>query len=286
MFTLRLENPNGNSLTLTGNENDYQVVNIEGLNPTPAVINTTDSANLDGAIFNSAKLETKNIVILVKINGDAEANRQRLYLFCRTKELCTVYYKNQNRDVFIKGYVETFEVNPFDQSQAAQISILCPSAYFTGAQEITTDISNNLKRFYFPFAIDYDDPIPISEYESERVTNVYNASESDTGVKIIININEDISSVLIKNIKTNEQMLLTYAFLEDDVVEINTIKGQKSVALIRNGVRSNLFTAVDRSSTFFQLAMGDNFFSYLVDGGEVEQKAYIKFVWHTIYRGV
>ena len=286
MFTLRIQNPNGASITLTDNETDYQVIGIDGLNPTPAQINMTDIANLDGGLFNSSKLETKNIVLTVRINGDAEANRQRLYLFCRTKEMSTIFFKNQNRDVYIEGYVETFEVNPFENGQLAQVSILCPSAFFTGVEEITTDISNTLKRFYFPFAIDYDDPIPISEYESDKVTNVFNASESETGVKIYIDIRVDISSILIRNIQTGEQMLLTYVFKANDRVIINTIKGQKSVYLIRNGVTTNLFTAVDRSSTFFQLAMGDNLFSYLVDNGDVGQKAYITFVRHNIYRGV
>lgn len=286
MFTLKIENPRGDSITLTDNETNYQVIGIEGLNPTPAQINTTNIANLDGALFNSAKLETKNIVLMIRINGNVEANRQRLYLFMRTKELCTIYFKNENRDVYIQGYVETFEVNPFENGQTAQVSILCPSAFFTGMEELTTDISNTLKRFYFPFAIDYDDPIPISEYEEGKITNVYNASESETGVKINIDIREDISSVQIQNIQTGEYMLLNYAFLEDDKVYINTIKGQKSVYLVRSGVTSNLFTAVARTSTFFQLAMGDNLFSYLVDNGDVGQKAFITFVWHNIYRGV
>ena len=43
----------GDTLTLTGNETDYQVIKIDGLNPPQAQINVTPIVGLDGAVFNS-----------------------------------------------------------------------------------------------------------------------------------------------------------------------------------------------------------------------------------------
>ena len=40
MFTLEIENTKGTRLELTNNEDDFQVTNIEGLNPPNANINT------------------------------------------------------------------------------------------------------------------------------------------------------------------------------------------------------------------------------------------------------
>ena len=77
MYTAQIENSGGESLRLTQNEEQFQVVGIAGLNPVPAHVNLTDVAGLDGGVFNSSKLNTRDIVITLKINGDAEENRQR-----------------------------------------------------------------------------------------------------------------------------------------------------------------------------------------------------------------
>ena len=286
MFSLQVENATGAALTLTGKEAQYQVIKIEGLSPAPAQINTTAIANLDGSLFNSSRLESKNLVITIRINGDVERNRQRLYDFFPTKEQVTIYYSNENRDVFIEGYVETLECDLFNISELAQISILCPDPYFKSIDELVSDISNTIALFHFPFAIDYDAPIAFSEFENSRVTNVYNEGSSETGVIVDIVARSDFDSITIRNVETLEEMTLEYQFLENDEIEINTNKGHKSVYLIRAGERTNLFTAVKRGSVFFQLRAGDNLFLYLLDGSTENEEVSIRFLWRTIYRGV
>ena len=153
MFTCKIENSDGAVYVLTGDEPVYQVIKIEGLNPPKAQINTTTIVGLDGAMFNSSKLESRNIVLTIRINGDVETNRQNLYQYFRTKEACTFYYTNQNRDVYIQGYVESVVCDLFSKSELAQISIICPSPYFKSLDEIVSDISNSLALFTFPFSI-------------------------------------------------------------------------------------------------------------------------------------
>ena len=74
MFTLEIENTKGTRLELTDNENNFQVTNIEGLNPPNANINTSNYANSDGSSFNSSKIENRQIVITIALNGDIERN--------------------------------------------------------------------------------------------------------------------------------------------------------------------------------------------------------------------
>lgn len=286
MFRLEVENATGAALTLTGKEAQYQVINIEGLNPAPAQINTTPVANRDGALFNSSRLDVKNIVITIRINGDVERNRLRLYDYFPTKERVTIYYSNDTRDVFIEGYVENLECDLFNISELAQISVLCPDPYFQNINEIVTDISNTIALFHFPFAIDYDDPVPISEYEDSRITNVYNEGSSETGVIIDILAKSDFYSITIQNVQTGDGLTLDYAFLTNDEIIINTNKGHKSVSLIRSGQSTNIFTAVRRDSVFFQLKAGDNLFGYVVNGDLQNKDVNIRFTRRTIYRGV
>lgn len=289
MFTARIENSGGEVLTLTQQERDFQVISIEGLNPPPATINLTNIAGMDGSKFNSSKLDTREIVITLKINGDGssvEDVRQMLYQFFRTKDLCTFYFKNQNRDVKIQGYVKTVEVVLFSDGETMQVAVLCPDPYFRAVQEIITDISNEVFMFYFPFAIDEGDPIPFTEYINNRETIVMNASESETGVVIQIDCKEDIEKVEVKNTRTGESIILAYAFLQGDRITVNTNSGQKRIQLLRDGVVSNIFSALQKNSTFFQLAVGENPFAYLVNDGAANEAVTIKFFYTNAYRGV
>ena len=73
---------------------------------------------------------------------------------------------------------------------------------------------------------------------------------------------------------------------ENDVVTINTNRGEKSVTLLRNGVSTNIFSATQKGSTFFQLAIGDNPFGYLADNGSSNDSVNIAIKHNTLYRGV
>lgn len=286
MYTAKIQNSNGEILTLTGNEANYQIVSITGLNPPEAQINVTNIAGLDGARFNSSKLATRNLVITLRLNNKVEENRHLLYMYFRTKEACTFYYQNNTVDVFIKGYVDSVECNLFSNGELMQISIICPSPYFASLEKIVTDISNEISAFHFPFSINLGEPIPFSIYEQNRTTNVYNGSQAETGTIIQIDIISAVNAIKIINIVTGEYIDLNYTFLAGDRITINTNKGEKSVSLLRDAVVSNIFTAVQIGSTFFQLAVGDNLFNFQVDGGFSDDFVYIVFMFNYLYRGV
>ena len=285
MYEANIENKNGEVFILTGDEPRYQVIDITGLNPARAQINTVSTAGLDGARFNSSKLNTKNIVITIKINGNAEQNRINLYNYFRTKEWCRFYYSNDSRDVFIDGYVEGVECGLFSRKEIMQISIICPSPYFNAMSEIITDISNTLKLFVFPFSINEGEPIPFSEYTENRITRIFNDCESEIGVVIEITFGDEANAIIIKNTTTGEEFELDYAFEIGDVVTIDTNKGQKTVYLMRDGTKINMFPALKSGSVFFQLAAGINTFGYLADGEE-NKDIRIVFTYRNQYRGV
>lgn len=132
MYTLKIENTNGEIFELTHDFSNYYVTDVSGLTPPATTINTAKAGIIDGTFFNSASVEERNIVISLTINGDIEANRQKLYRIFPRKTPCTIYFKNANRDVKIKGYVETIECDPFVKREKAQISIICPRPYFEG----------------------------------------------------------------------------------------------------------------------------------------------------------
>lgn len=286
MYQASIENSKGDSLQLTGDEANYQILNIEGLNPPQAQVNFTNIAGMDGAKFNSAKLQTRELVITIKINGNAEANRLRLYQVFPTKEQVTFYYSNSTRDVFIKGYVNSCEVNPFSRSEQMQISIICPQPYFKDMNEIITDISDITALFEFPFSINLNEPIPFSAFKSGKISTVFNTSDVQTGVMIQIDISSSVNDIRIVNTVTGDFFELNYAFQAGDRVTINTNSGEKSVQLLRNGETLNIFSAIVTGSTFLQLEPGINSLGYRVDNGANDQYANIFFSFYSMYRGV
>lgn len=286
MFVAQIENSKNEILRLTQAESDFQVVSILGLNPPKAQINTARVAGLDGSKFNSAKLEERNVVITLKLNGDIEKNRLRLNTYFNTKEWCKFYYKNGSRDVYIEGYIETTEYDLFTNDERMQISIICPDPYFKAMEMIVDDISKVLANFKFPFSINVGSPIPFSTLEIERVTNVFNEGESETGLIIDIDILGAVNEIVIRNIISGEEISITHPFIENDRVTINTNKGQKSITLQRGVNKTNIFSAIGKNSKFFQLARGDNYFSFLVDDGVNDGSINIVFKHYTIFRGV
>ena len=286
MYTAKIENKNGAVYVLTGNEPVYQVIDITGLNPPPAQINTTPIVGLDGALFNSSRLDTRNIVLTIKINGDVEKNRLALYQAFRTKEWCRFYYTNGTLDVYIDGYVETVECGLFTNDEQAQISILCPSPYFRSLEEIIDDISSVTAKFTFPFDINVNQPIPISEFRIADTTNVINSSSAETGMIIEIDVLASIYDIEIRNVITGDRFMLGGNYQAGDKIIIDTNKGQKSVKLVRDGITTNILSKIARGSVFFQLQPGDNFFGFLIDLGDNNQNVYITIKHFNAYRGV
>lgn len=302
MYICKIENIKHDILTLTQNESDFQIVSIDGLYPPQAQINRSTVAGMDGSKFNSSKLNERAITITLKLNGDVERNRIKLYSYFNTKQWCKFYYKNENRDVYIEGWTETHNVPQFTNKELAQITILCPNPYFKAIDEIINDASKVIEMFEFPFdfgangatniniSSSTDDAIVFSEIDINHITNVINDSETQTGLIIDIEFIKDINKLLIKNTGTGEEFILDRTkyggFLKNDRVIVNTNKGSKSITLIRNAQEINIFPSLKKGSVFFQLNIGDNYFSYLADGGVNDDGVAITFKHYTVYGGV
>lgn len=288
MFTLKVQNTTGDILLLTTNESDYQVIDIDGLNPPKAVINSSTIAGMDGSKFKSSKLLERNIVISIKLNGNVEQNRIKLYRYFRTKQWCKIFYKNETRDVYIEGYVENIDCDLFTNKEIMQISIICQNPYFKNLEEIINDISKVLNNFEFPFAfgdgIDTDEPIEFSTYEYEKISNVFNESEVDTGVVIEMSFTGEAKDPKIINVLSGEMFQILGTYNVGDVIIIDTNKGNKHVHLISNATTYNLFNQIVFGSTWFQLKIGNNYFSYAATRGD----AFINIIYkhHNLYEGV
>ena len=66
MYRLTLENEYGNQITFNELGGAYEIEKIEGLDPAPATINTSEVAVLDGKKFNSSKTQMRQLEMILK----------------------------------------------------------------------------------------------------------------------------------------------------------------------------------------------------------------------------
>lgn len=266
MFTAKIQNKYGELLELTHNP-DYTVVSINGLAPAAATINTAVMTTADGEFFNSSRVGMRNIVVLVKINGDIERNRLALYRYASPKSPIRFYFKNGSRNVYIDGYVETHEVNLFENGQAAQISIICPQPFFKSIKDASIEFSSVLSNFKFAFGTNFNAPVPFSSVTSAAEKNIVNDGDAETGVIIELHAAGVVENPVIYDKDTREKFALTFTMEGGDVIRINTNTGEKSVILIRDGKESNIINYSDMNNDWFKLRYGDNKFTYDCEAG-------------------
>lgn len=266
MIFTKVKTAKNNVLDFT-NSNKYCLYDIDGLNPVTATINTTEFATSDGAMFNSSRIGTRNIVLYIKIFPDIEKNRLNLYSFFKIKSDVTLYFRHDSLNVYITGKVESFELDHFSNSQVAQISILCADPYFRSTESQLIEFSNVISLFEFPFSI-AEEGIEFSRIEKVK-TKIINAGEMSTGVTIQLYASTDqILNPVIYNLTNNTYFGLNFDMNQGDLITITTHFNNKKVTLLRDGVETNILYAVQDGSTWLQLEPGENELSYSCDEGE------------------
>lgn len=284
MYSLSVKNARGDMLNLSQN-NNYQVLKVEGLNPPPANVNLTELSGMDGSKKNFAKIPSRNLVIYIKVLPPVEDNRLNLYRYFRTGQDCTIYFANNSRDVFIEGTIETIECPLFENNQTMQISILCPQPYFSAVDYFIAEISNIVAMFEFPFSIE-ESGQEFSTYDNNRVTNVYNQGDVEIGFLIRIYAKNTLSNPTIWNSNTRDYFKVNITLSQYDVLEICTIKGQRSLKVKRNGESNyeNIINLKADGSTWLTLLPGCNTFTYTTSVGD--ENAQVEFIAYDLYQGV
>lgn len=282
MYGLKVENDRGNILELTGNPN-YTVFKIEGLNPPHAAINSSVNTTTDGSSINSVRLENRNIVIYMTVNGDVEANRINLYKYFPVKKKVKIFFNNESRNVYIEGTVELIECDLFTSRQVAQISLICPQPYFKAVNELTSIFSDVSPLFSFPFSLN-ETGVEISAITTNQRKSIVNAGDIETGAIIKLFAIGTVVNPILYDVLKRTHLKLNFTMLPSDTIVINTNVGEKSIELIRDGVTYNALGYMLPNSTWFILEAGDNVFTYDADSGNSNLQ--ITFTTSILYSGV
>ena len=261
----------------------FAVLNIDGLGPPKANINSTSMSTGDGAIYNSSRLEVRNIVIQLSFlySPTIEFVRQKSYKYFPIKKRIKLTIETDNRLCEIYGYVESNEPTIFSKDEGTQISIICPDPYFysSGANGTTiTVFAGVVSNFEFPFGNDsLTEPLmELGVIQNSNTQTVYYQGDADIGMKIIMKALGEVSNLVLYNLGTWESLSISDAKLIEltgslivagDMITLTTIKGSKSIILRRNGVDINILNTIEKDADWFQLSKGDNVFAYTADYG-------------------
>ncbi len=281
-------------------QSGFVVTSVTGLGSGKANINMTEVATNDGGLFNSSRLPSRNIVISLKYlwHDSIEDVRQLSYKYFPIKKKLTLLIETDNRQAEIDGYTETNEPTIFSKDEGSDISIVCPNPFFysAGKDGINTTIFYGVEPlFEFPFSNEslYECLLEMGRIQNQTEKTIVYSGDAEIGVTIAIHAIGEARNITIYNTGTREIMCIDTdklkaftgsGIIPGDEIIICTVKGQKSITLLRNGKTTNILNCLDKNADWFQLAKGDNIFAYTVEEGRANLQFRIEN--RIVYEGV
>lgn len=249
---VEVTNSQGNLLTLTleDTSNGYIVEEIDGLDPVKSTVVSSSFATMDGQQYQASSRDIRNITILLGYDPDYNTDqtvrqlRNDLYPFFmpNQQEISLKFYMTDGLTVVINGRVESFEAPLWAQEPTASISILCmnpdlvdPTLVQMHSTFATTDT--------VPHLVHVDGTMPTGltslSFTAGRVLDGFSIYQADPSGDL-------------------HTMQITAPIQVADVIQMCTIKGQKSLTLTRAGVTTSILWAVSPQSVWVLLQPGDN----------------------------
>lgn len=193
---------------------------ITGLNPPDTQLFIGDYAR-DGGIYQGRRVGNRNVVITFDLNPNPALGetisglREMLYKAFLDPLVDADYIKltlheDDGRVRYVVGYTEKFDGDIFDVETMVQISIICPDPYIRDDTE--TVLSDSSGWTSVPFAY---------------------AGTAETGFEASIYLNAATPTLTLEN--NGKKMIMNRAFSIGDVVNLNTIRGSRSLTVTPSG---------------------------------------------------
>lgn len=263
-------------------ETGVAIQDITGLGPVKANMNFTKLVTSDGGLFNSARLNNRNIVFKFRVFGgrscSVEDSRMILYNLFIVKKQVRLTFETDNRHVYIDGYVESNQPVIFSNKETLQVSVICPDPFFKSMTPFHAVFHGVEPAFEFEFSNEsLEEPqMLMSEIRNSTFRNIYYEGDEETGMKITLDLTGDIKDFILYNIGTNEKIALNdnalehivgSRFIAGDTVILSTVNKKKGLKLIRGSREYNILNILDKNVDWLKLRAGNNIFAYTVSEG-------------------
>ncbi len=252
----------GNSLSITEQGSPIRAVNIDGLSPASSV-SVSPNYDSDGGVIVSDRAETRSITMLLAFCDAYDKCKKLLFDTFITKDTGTLSYTDASGESFhISCCVEKISLPVAERAVTAQISLVCPDPYWTvGASSNTNgnrvSILGINGLWQFPWKISKTG-FEFASISNDRIAKVTNSGVTNSGCIFEIYARSKVINPRLENNKTFDFIELDFTMQSNDKIIINTVKGKKSVTLIRNNTQSNIINSKVWGSKFLQLSPGLN----------------------------
>ncbi len=261
--------------------------NVEGITGLKNIIQSHTAPDIDGAIYDTSTLGTRNITLKGVIFSDTydelNALKRTIINTFNPKHESELIYSNTTYTKKINVRIEntvvfsSTEKNKYYQEFFVSLIALEP---FWEDEDFSYEIMS-LRTGGFFFDLEFADDV---EFEVESGTYTTIENEGDVPAPVTAYFYGPCTNPKLINDTTGEYILVNETLLEDEYLIINTKKGSKSVTKVSGGVSTNAFGSLDLSSTFFELILGENVLSYDADSGM--EDAYVRIVYKNLFLGL
>jgi Phage tail protein len=277
-------NARGQSVELKSSA-PFLLQSIDGLGDVDADIQTQKAPFQDGSTYIDSVLQERAISLEVVILADKSTLlKQRQFLASVfNPKLGQGILRYENGEVVreIEAVPDGVPVFPSGREnrgpffQKALVNLLCPNPFWKST-EITEEPTFE-PLFQFPF----EGVFEIGIQRDKRII----VNDGDAPAPLYIEFYGPAVNPIIINRTTGEFIKVNQTLGENEIMEIDTTPGKKSVYFIQpDGTKRNVFNWIDLNSSFFQLVVGENEIEYSADSDI--QGAIVNISYRKLYNAV
>jgi|GEM_PF-2266010 len=267
------------SLSESGIDYDaFQILNIEGLDPVKATVNTTSLASVDGESLTGETVPTRNIVLTIRTNPDWNTNfqeglRKQLFDYFTPKNTVRlVFSTDEFDDVEIYGVVEGVDANPFTQEPQFVISIICPDPYFVKVTPTVITGSVVSPESWPTEDIGIDGQVPVG-FKLKTIS-----PSEDPGFHILGTLIVQVGDPSISTFRLDDQTDASPDFMMF-VMDSRPLHKYIRLVNLTSGIFKNVLNGLEETSVWPLLQPGSNHFAVMAEGSG----AIVGFGWELTY---
>lgn len=288
--SVTVTNYRGDSLELPltwPNDTGLLISKIDGITPGNVQVNSQDFAVLDGGVYNSSRMKTRNITIEFYYgrpgmipavdNHDVETARHIAYRYFPVKTQVRLDFLTEERNLSIWGYVESNDTDIFSEHEKGQVSIVCPDPYFYEISPISYVLGSSTKEFEFPFSNEsLTEPlICFGDYGPKAMYEVNYQGDIEVGAIIRVHFLTDqtVPEITIYDVSHNKKLVLDFDEIKTNTgvdtilrygdIVFSSVRGQKDIYYERYGKKTSIIGAFDIFNfPWMYLTPGENIFGF------------------------
>lgn len=281
MKDLVFKNKNNQLLNLLHNDK-FLLKGAEELHGVDLSYAENESPYIDGSRIDNVRAMPRGILLTFALVGNVNESREYFKSFVKSKQQGSlIETKDDGTEIIINGIAKIPPYTHMERSTTIQLELYCGQPYWEDVEFLIETISEVVDLLYFPVdgipfgKIDVSSSEvvgrPFGEISVIKEDTIHNNGDTAVGMTI-----EIVALSTIKNPKiacsTGEQngwyMKVNITMQPNDIIEINTTKGSKSITYNGNNTVNGvpvLSLLEFRGKDWLQLETGDNTFNVLSD---------------------